>query len=69
VTALPVTITLSLAEAREVAAVLEYSAVPTMENGGAAVDAALLQVSARRAILKAIVDAYGESDFREEDGE
>ena len=37
--------------------------------GGAAVDAALLQVSARRAILKAIVDTYGESDFREEGDE
>jgi len=66
---LPVTLTLSLAEAREVAEVLAYSAVPTMENGGAAVDAALLQVTARRAILKAIADAYGEGDFREEDGE
>lgn len=56
-----VTITLPLDEAREVLEVLRYSALPTMEHGGVAVNSALLQVRASGRIRDAIEDATGEA--------
>ena len=52
-----VTITLPIEEAREVLEVLTYSALPTMQVGGAAVDAGLLQCRAIGRIRDAIDDA------------
>lgn len=52
-----VTITLPIEEAREVLEVLTYSALPTMQLGGVAVNAGMLQCRAIGRIRDAIEDA------------